>query len=46
LRITLLLTIPSAVGFVVLKREIIQTIFKFTKLERIIFTSKFNFKFK
>lgn len=30
LRVTLLLTIPSAVGFVVLRREIIQTIFKFT----------------
>lgn len=37
LRITLLLTIPSAVGFVVLKREIIQTIFKFT--------NKFNDEF-
>lgn len=37
LRMTLLLTIPSAVGFVVLKREIIQTIFKFT--------NKFNDEF-
>ena len=30
LRVTLLLTIPSAMGFVVLRREIVQTIFKFT----------------
>lgn len=37
LRITLLLTMPSAVGFVVLKKEIIRTIFQFT--------NKFNDEF-